>query len=148
MTRLAAFLFAVSFISAQAATPLQQEIEKFDRALFDAFNTCNLPALTAHFSPTLEFYHDNDGLTDSRDRFLADVKKNVCGKFTRVLKPGTLEVWPLGQYGAVYSGTHHFCPVGKTQCVGQGRFLHVLKREGTGWVVTRVVSYDHKALAP
>lgn len=125
---------------------LIRRVTSFDAALFDAFNRCQLEKLETYFIPTLEFYHDNDGLTASREKFIADVKKNVCGKFRRELVAGTLEVWPLGDYGAVYSGTHRFCKFGAGTCEGTGRFMHILKNNGDGWKVTRVISYDHKAL--
>lgn len=125
---------------------LSRRIESIDRAMFDAFNRCELEKLENFFIPELEFYHDNDGLTASRAKFISDVKKNVCGKFRRELVPGTLEVWPLGDYGAVYSGTHRFCQLATSKCEGSGRFLHILKNSGE-WKVTRVVSYDHRSIS-
>ena len=124
---------------------LTRRIESIDRALFDAFNRCELEKLESYFSPELEFYHDNDGLSASRAKFISDVKKNVCGKFRRELIPGTLEVWPLGEYGAVYSGTHRFCQFAASKCEGTGRFLHILSNSGGEWRITRVVSYDHRS---
>ena len=124
---------------------LFRRVQALDHALFDAFNRCELEKLETYFIPELEFYHDNDGLTSSRSRFIADVKKNVCGKFRRELIAETLEVWPLGDYGAVYSGTHRFCKFGASRCEGTGRFMHILGNNGGEWKVTRVVSYDHKA---
>lgn len=124
---------------------LTRRVEAIDRSLFDAFNRCELEKLESFFISELEFYHDNDGLSASRAKFIADVKKNVCGKFRRELVPGTLEVWPLGEYGAVYSGTHRFCQFGAGKCDGMGRFLHILRNTGGEWKITRVVSYDHKA---
>ena len=127
---------------------LARRVESIDRSLFDAFNRCELEKLESFFIPDLEFYHDNDGLSASRTKFISDVKKNVCGKFRRELVAGTLEVWPLGDYGAVYSGTHRFCQITGTKCEGSGRFLHILSNSGGVWKVTRVVSYDHQAIPP
>ena len=127
---------------------LTRRVESIDRSLFDAFNRCELEKLESFFIPDLEFYLDNDGLSASRAKFISDVKKNVCGKFRRELVPGTLEVWPLGDYGAVYSGTHRFCQIIVTKCEGSGRFLHILSNSGGVWKVTRVVSYDHQAIPP
>lgn len=125
---------------------LTRRVESMDRALFDAFNGCDLDKLESFFVADLEFYHDKDGLTASRAKFISDVKKNVCGKFRRELVPGTLEVWPLGDYGAVYSGTHRFCKTGAGKCEGMGRFMHIWRNQGGDWKITRVVSYDHKAI--
>lgn len=139
--------------AAATATPpasttgtLRDRIDALDRALFDAFNRCELDKLANFFDPALEFYHDNGGVTWSRDQFIADVKRNVCGKFTRRLQPESLEVWPVGTWGAMYSGTHHFCQIGAARCEGSGRFLHIWQNKGGEWRITRVVSYDHRAL--
>ncbi len=125
---------------------LRDRIETLDRELFEAFNRCELDKLANFFDPALEFYHDNSGVTWGREQFIADVKANVCGKFSRKLVAGSLEVWPIGNWGAVYSGTHHFCPVGAARCAGSGRFLHIWQNKGGEWRITRVVSYDHRAL--
>ncbi len=148
-------VFGPSAAGADASTTPTKEtrdqltlrIESIDRALFDAFNRCELEKLENFFIPELEFYHDNDGLTASRAKFISDVKKNVCGKFRRELVPGTLEVWPLGEYGAVYSGTHRFCQFAASKCEGTGRFMHILKNSGGEWKITRVVSYDHRSIS-
>jgi hypothetical protein len=125
---------------------LFKRVESLDRALFDAFNRCELGKLENFFVPELEFYHDKAGVTWSRKKFLDDVKKNVCGKFRRELVTGSLEVFPLGNYGAVYSGTHRFCKTGASQCEGSGRFMHIWQNKEGDWKITRVISYDHKAL--
>ncbi len=144
-------LFAAAIpLSAKAAgdgepSELFKRVAALDRDMFQAFNTCDIARLESFFAPDVEFYHDNDGLSRSRDEFVAAVKKNVCGKFQRRLVETSLEVWPLGKYGAVYSGTHLFCHTGAVTCEGQGRFLHILKNENGRWTITRVVSYDHKA---
>ena len=141
--------------AALAATPadtappssasLTRQIETIDRDLFDAFNGCELKKLDSFFSPALEFYHDLNGVTWTRERFIGDVQKNVCGKFRRELVPGTMKVFPLGTWGAMYSGTHRFCQSGATRCEGIGRFMHLLENRDGVWRVTRIVSYDHRA---
>ncbi len=128
-----------------SSTSLTRQIEAVDRDLFDAFNGCELKKLESFFSPTLEFYHDLNGVTWTRERFIGDVQKNVCGKFRRELVAGTLEVFPLGQWGAMYSGTHRFCQAGATRCEGIGRFMHILENRDGAWRITRIVSYDHRA---
>lgn len=144
-----------TFAQAPADTPakkakdtpeeLFRRVEALDRSLFEAFNTCDLKKLESYFIPELEFYHDNDGLTPSRDKFIGDVKKNVCGKFRRELVAGTMEVYALGDYGAMYSGTHRFCKVGASRCEGQGKFVHIWQNKAGDWKLTRVISYDHRA---
>ena len=56
----------------------------------------------------LEFYHDKTGLSVGKQKFLAAIQKNICGKVRRDLVPGTLEVYPIKGYGAVELGTHRF----------------------------------------
>ncbi|MEP7155704.1 MAG: nuclear transport factor 2 family protein [Betaproteobacteria bacterium] len=130
---------------AMSQAQLFTHVESLDRAVFDAFNTCDLKKLESFFIPAVEFYHDKDGASFSRDKFMSDVKKNVCGKFRRELVPGTLEVFPLGTYGAVYSGTHRFCQFGATRCEGQGRFMSIWQNKDGEWRMTRLISFDHRA---
>lgn len=125
--------------------PLYRRIEALDKAVFDAFNRCDLEKLTSYFAPELEFYHDKGGVTWGRDQFISDVKRNVCGKFRRELVAGTLEVWPVGDWGAVYSGSHMFCQFTAARCEGVGKFMHIWQNKAGEWRITRVISYDHRA---
>ncbi len=56
----------------------------------------------------LEFYHDKTGLTVGKQPFLDAIKNNICGKVQRTIVPGSLEVYPLKDYGAVEIGVHRF----------------------------------------
>jgi ketosteroid isomerase-like protein len=130
---------------AVADPALHAEIGRMDKAMFDAFNAHDADALMALFSEDLEFYHDKDGLV----RFEA-VRKGFTSMFAqnngirRDLIPGSLEVYPVGTYGALEIGAHRFCHVenGKNDC-GVFKFLHVWRKTGDRWQVTRVVSYGH-----
>lgn len=126
--------------------PLAERVRVFDETFFAAFNTCDLATLQRLVSPDLEFFHDLAGISRTSDKFIASIKENVCGKFTRAPLPKTFEVWPLGKEGAIYSGTHRFCHAGKTSCQGEGRFLHVLEDRNGRLVLLRVVSYDHRPI--
>lgn len=151
VTIVAALLTATTFAqpaakpAAQNEDPLYRRIEALDKAVFDAFNRCDLEKLAGYFAPELEFYHDKGGVTWGRDQFISDVKRNVCGKFRRELVAGTLEVWPLGEWGAVYSGSHMFCQFTGTRCEGIGKFMHIWQNKESVWRITRVISYDHRA---
>jgi hypothetical protein len=147
MTLLPATLAHAAEPAAKVKSPPDElflRIESLDREMFEAFNTCSLKKLQSYFAPKLEFYHDKGGVTWTRARFISDVKKNVCGKFTRELVAGTMEVWPLGNYGAVYSGSHVFCKTGAVRCEGIGKFMHIWENKAGNWKITRVVSYDHR----
>jgi Domain of unknown function (DUF4440) len=143
--------FAFAPIAGHTAEPakaapdeLFRRIQTLDRDLFAAFNACDIKKLASYFDSKLEFYHDKGGVTWTRARFISDVKKNVCGKFTRELVAGSMEVWPLGDYGAVYSGSHVFCKTGAAHCEGIGRFMHIWETKAGKWRITRVISYDHR----
>jgi hypothetical protein len=88
---------------------LQRTIEKLDAEVFDAYNTCNLEKFGSFFPEQLEFYHDQGGLTDTtREQLVGDIKKYICGKVRRELVKGSLEVYPMRNYGAVELGRHRF----------------------------------------
>jgi len=114
-----------------------------DKAAFDAFNHCDLKTLGSFFVDDVEFYHDRDGLSVGKQPFLDAVRNNVCGKFTRELVPGSLEVYPLPGYGALEIGVHRFVHSDPANPTGQGRFTHIWKNTNGHWQLTRVMSYDH-----
>src|SRR5688500_18916258 len=116
-----------------------------DKKLFDAFNARHVDTLAAIFDPTLEFYHDRGGLT-GYEQTTRQFKENAAKPRTlrRDLVPGTLEVHPIPNYGAVQIGAHRFCHEenGKQDC-GVFKFVHVWQKKDGAWKITRVVSYDH-----
>jgi ketosteroid isomerase-like protein len=124
---------------------LFRTISSLDAAVFDAFNRCDLETFGRFFIDDLEFYHDNDGLTRSRQSLIDAVKANICGKVRRELVPGTLEVHSLNRYGALEMGVHRFHHPGRddTEPVGEGRFIHLWQNIDGAWKITRVISYDH-----
>ena len=128
--------------------PLYKTIADLDRAVFDAFNTCNLEKLGPIFSEDLEFYHDVGGLSRGRQSLIDGVKNNICGKVTRELVPGTLEVYPMQGYGALEVGVHRFHHPGHddVEPVGEAKFVHLWENKDGTWRITRVLSFDHHAL--
>lgn len=128
---------------------LFRTIASLDTAVFDAFNRCDLEKLGSYFTDDLEFYHDKDGLTRSRQSLVESVKKYICGKVTRELIPGTLEVYPMAGYGAVEIGVHRFHHPGHddTEPVGEAKFIHLWQNKDGAWKITRVISFDHHALS-
>jgi ketosteroid isomerase-like protein len=116
-----------------------------DRMMFDAYNAHDLDKLMALFATDLEFFHDKGGLLG-----FEQVKAGFTNVFAnnkdirRDLVPGSLEVYPIAGYGAIEIGAHRFCHTenGAPDC-GTFRFLHVWRREGGGWQVSRAVSYGH-----
>jgi Domain of unknown function (DUF4440) len=156
-------LLATSFLfvcnsSAQTAPPLdkihdQEELDRaitaLDAALFDAYNRCDLVKFASFIDDNVEFYHDQGGVTLGQAALTDSVKKNICGKVTRELVPGSLKVYPMKGFGALEVGVHRFHHPGHddTEGVGEGQFIHLWQYKDGGWKITRVVSYDHHAAA-
>lgn len=141
-----------SGLQAQTVTPavahsdtLTATVAKLDAELFDAYNTCDLKKLGAMVSDDLEFYHDITGLMVGKQPFLDAIKNNICGKVTRSLTPGTLEVHPLNTYGAVEMGSHQFHHPGEQDhdVLGEARFVMLWQNKNGVWKLTRVISYEH-----
>lgn len=126
---------------------LFNEISHMDSVMFDAFNAHDPEKLKSLFSEDLEFYHDKDGLNGyekTMENFKDLFERNKTTGLRRDLVAGSLEVYPLKDYGAVETCLHRFCHKenGKDDC---GTFKNIMiwqKKDGL-WKVTRVISYDH-----
>jgi hypothetical protein len=138
---------------------LFDEIAAADKALFDAvFSTCDVAVLKGLVADDFEFYHDKDGLNETSGAHFVDdvakhcerIEKGVDFRARRELVKGSMAVYPLNKYGAVETGRHDFYAIeeGKPDRMTESaQFLHIWKKDGDKWKLTRVVSYDHK-LAP
>ena len=124
---------------------LFKTIESMDAKLFDAYNRCDLKTLGAMVADDLEFYHDQSGLSVGKEPFLAAIKQNICGKVERTLVAGSLEVYPLKDYGAVEIGVHRFHhPNNPADGVGEAKFVTLWRNENGAWKVTRAISFNHE----
>ncbi len=124
---------------------LTQAITELDTELFAAYNACDLRKLGSMVADDLEFYHDKTGLAVGKPVFIEAIKNNICGKVTRKLVDGSLEVYPLHGYGAVEVGVHRFYHPGAPDDIGEAKFVHLWQYKDGAWKVTRVISYDHAA---
>jgi hypothetical protein len=126
---------------------LTKAVTTLDKELFDAYNSCDLDKLGSLVVDDLEFYHDKTGLAVGRQVFLDAIKNNICGKVTRKLVTGSLEVYPLNGYGAVEIGVHRFYHPGTQDhgVVGEAKFITLWQYKDGAWKVSRVISYDHEA---
>jgi uncharacterized protein (TIGR02246 family) len=124
---------------------LDKAIAALDAALFDSYNRCDLEKFASFFAEDVEFYHDQGGVTLGRGALTESVKKNICGRVTRELVPGTMQVYHMKGYGAVEMGIHRFHHPGHedTEPVGEGKFIHLWQYKDGAWKITRVISYDH-----
>jgi hypothetical protein len=125
-------------------------ISALDGAVFDAFNHCSkagqLEKHATFFAPEVEFYHDTGGVTWNREEMIANTQKNVCGNFRRELVPGTLEVFPIKDFGALERGTHRFCQFTTGACEGMADFVIIWRLKDGKWQITRVLSFGHRAI--
>jgi len=134
---------------APAATTVDQslrvEIARMDSLLFVAFNAGDLSRLKTFFASDLEFYQDNEGL-ENYAQTMKDFEEMLQqpSRIRRELVPGSLEVYPIKNYGAIEVGSHRFCHEenGRTEC-GTFKFLHVWRKTGKSWQLSRIVSYAH-----
>lgn len=124
---------------------LNRTIAALDTKVFDAFNTCDMKAFGDYFAEDVEFYHDKGGVQHSREVVVETTRKNICHKVRRELV-GSLEVYPIKDYGAIEMGTHRFCQIDTGKCEGIGKFMNIWRYQNGQWQMTRVVSYDHHAI--
>ena len=138
-----------SLDSIRSQAELDKAIASLDAALFDAYNRCDLEKFASFIADDVEFYHDQGGVTLGKRDLTDSVQNNICGKVTRELVPGTMQVYPMKGYGALEMGVHRFHHPGheETETVGEAKFIHLWQYKDGAWKITRVISYDHHALA-
>lgn len=120
---------------------LHATIAALDRVFFAAFNECDQEISAAMLSEDIEFFHDQGGYTNSRQEILDATRENVCGKVTRTLLEGSIEVYPIPGYGAVQMGMHSFFNNQEPDAPSHpSKFVHVWKNDGSEWQITKVIS--------
>lgn len=129
---------------------LHDSIVALDKALFKAFNTCDLEAWKSYLAEDIEFYQDNDEVTTSRKElepsFLDRCDEDNLATLQRELIPESVEVHLIKGYGAVQFGTHHFWVVENNvpnKLVAKPKFVHLWRNKNGTWQITRVISYGH-----
>ncbi|MFD2561546.1 nuclear transport factor 2 family protein [Aquimarina rubra] len=148
------FLFAV-FISpisnAQENKSLQQTILKLDAKFWKSYNTCDIETFRTFFVEDFEFYHDKGGLTSGLTKMMSSVENGLCNpenpRVRREVEEGSVEVFPLNNYGAIITGEHVFyvSEKGKEERLAEiAKFTHVWQHKNDQWKMTRVLSYDHQ----
>lgn len=123
---------------------LYDTIVHLDSLFFAAYNTCNvnLEKHASFYADSIEFYHDKGGFMNSKNEIVAGIKKNVCGKVTRELIKGSIEVYPIKDYGAIEMGLHKFH--NNTEPPGTpshaSKFIIIWQYKNDSWKITKVVS--------
>jgi len=116
-----------------------------DARLFAAFNAADLAAAQPFFAPDLEFYHDKNGVENYAQTIASlDRLFHQAIRPQRTLIPGTMEVYPIKDFGAVQIGSHRFCVVenGQKSC-SVYKFIHIWRLRDGHWQLTRVISVGH-----
>lgn len=128
-------------LRAQSDKDLFREIAAQDSLYFTAYNTCDMATQRRMYADDIEFYHDRGGLQTSKQALLESIEKNICGKVTRELIPGSMEVSPIPGFGAVEIGEHQFH---NNQEPGQiphaSKFVIIWREDGAEWKIARVIS--------
>lgn len=123
---------------------LYKTIVSLDSIFFNLYNSCdkNLEKYGDFYSDNIEFYHDKGGLMTSKKDIIEGTKKNICGKITRELVKGSIEVYPIKDYGAIEIGLHKFHNNAEAENIESktGRFMIFWKKENNDWKIARVVS--------
>ena len=143
------FLTVLAFtvaVTAIAQSPqLLETVAQLDEKMFGAFNAHDVDLLMSMFTDDVEFYHDKGGLTNyqqTREGFTRMFGNSP--DIRRELIPGSLQVYPIKDFGAIEIGTHRFCHKenGKDDC-GNFPFVMVWRKIGDSWKVSRAISYGH-----
>ena len=108
--------------------------------------------MATFFAEDVEFYHDITGLTRSRPAVVASLIKSPCGTsalhMRREQVPQSVRYQTIPGYGAMLTGEHLFYARqgnAPERPATLARFLVIWKLQSDRWVMTRIVSYDHRA---
>lgn len=138
------FVMALS-LTVQGQEPkdseLYQTIARMDSIYFNAYNTCDMATQAEIYDEDLEFYHDKGGLSKDKLGILESIEQNICGKVTRELVPGSIEVYAINGYGAVEMAKHKFHNKEEPNAKSKpSKFFVIWKQTDKGWKISRVVS--------
>ena len=138
-------LFSASSSRAQTSGALFDEIAHLDSAQFAAFNSRNLDQLMSYFDNSLEFYQDNTGVRNWDQVHQAfDGVFKMSYVLTRKLVPGSMQVYPIKDFGAIETAKHTFSHIENGQLqVGTFTYMQIWREKDGVWKVVREISYGH-----
>lgn len=122
---------------------LYDTILKLDSIFFGHYNNCvtELDQYSSFYLDSVEFYHDKGGLSNSRTAVVESTRKFVCGKVTRHLVKGSVEVYPVPGFGAIEMGLHTFFNKEEPNAPRHpGRFTIFWQQTPAGWKISKVIS--------
>ena len=124
-----------------ADSDLYRTVLELDDSYFTAYNECDMETQEKLLSDDLEFYHDQSGLSTSKDEILTSIEANICGKVRRELVKGSVEVHEIKDFGAVEIGLHKFYNNREPDAVSKpSRFITLWKQDNGSWKMYRIVS--------
>ncbi|WP_299256894.1 DUF4440 domain-containing protein [uncultured Aquimarina sp.] len=136
----------------ETAKNLTNTILKLDGEFWKSYNTCDIPTFKTFFVEDFEFYHDKGGLTSGLTKMMSSIENGLCNpenpRVRREVVEGSVDVFPLNNYGAIITGEHVFyvSENGKAERLAEiAKFTHVWQHKNEQWKMTRVLSYDHQA---
>ena len=130
------------------------ELKRNDSLLFElGFNQCDTNQVRILTSDNFEFYHDQAGITNSKELFIQSISGlcNMTYRPTRELDEKSLEVHILRNngkiYGAIQNGKHRFYGEEANRAkylTSTADFTHLWIIEEGNWKLKRVFSYNHR----
>ncbi|EAR01721.1 nuclear transport factor 2 family protein [Maribacter sp. HTCC2170] len=125
----------------QEDNALYDDIVEMDRIYFTAYNTCDMETQADLYDEDIEFYHDKGGLATSKTELLESLERNICGKVTRELVEGSIEVYPIANFGAVQIGMHKFHNNQEPNTISKpSKFITIWRQEDKSYKISRVIS--------
>lgn len=120
---------------------LYNTVLELDASYFSAYNECDMETQARLLDDELEFYHDQGGLSTSKDEILRSIEANICGKVSRTLVENSVEVHEIKGFGAVEIGLHKFYNNEEPDEISKpSRFITVWKSTDGGWKMHRIIS--------
>jgi hypothetical protein len=154
---LAFFFCKTSNAQMEPSSELYRSVQDLDSILFiNGFNNCMLQEMDPYIAKDLEFYHDQSGISTSKEEFFEAINQNICSNWDkkpiRKLVKGSMEVFPLYNngviYGAIQNGVHQFYIKESDKepyLTSTAKFTHVFTMQDNLWQLKRVLSYDHNS---
>jgi hypothetical protein len=115
-------------------------INHMDSIFWKAYNTCDMELQSEIYSENIEFFHDQMGLITSKKIILDATRNNICGKITRELVKGSVEVYPIPNFGAVQTGMHKFHNVQENWNSEELKFIVIWEQKQNSWKIAKVIS--------
>ena len=137
---------------------LRTAVAAADAALFKTFfEECEPAKLDTMLTPDFEMYHDRDGVVARDGKAMVALYTKQCEakkapnawRSRRELVADSLNVEPVPGFGAIEEGDHVFYERqgdGPEKLVGRAHFVQLWKLTSSGWRLSRVFSYSHRAI--